>query len=372
MNTSHSPDSGHAQPRSRPRATSDTVFAGRNGGNEAFTFPRLPPVSEAPFAGRIGGNQEFTVFANDEKAQSILKKHPDAAPLQSLKDSLDLRGFLQIDLWRMAVIEGWGTCILIFTFGAGASGLTTLDLPSMAITLYAALLNVIGLTLFIFSAAPASGGHLNPSITMATFFAGLSTLPRTVLYIVAQSLGAIIGCYWLRLGLGDAYFPTGVIPGCTVDPTLVSRGELFVLEYMFAQALIFTAFGVGLDPRQGKVFGPALSPILVGLTLGLGTLASSLAKPGYTGISVSSVLYEACTRDADDWLKVQPSSMSWSHGRQRRNAISLHPLAWTSVSGHPERHFLLLRSALRAREAAARSNSYVTGLIQLVEANLQQ
>lgn len=58
-----------------------------------------------------------------------------------------------------------------------------------------------------------------------------------------------------------------------------------MLEYMFAQALIFTAFGVGLDPRQAKVFGPALSPVLVGLTLGLGTLASSLAKPGYTGIS---------------------------------------------------------------------------------------
>ena len=42
---------------------------------------------------------------------------------------------------------------------------------------------------------------------MATFFAGLSTLPRTVLYIVAQSTGAIVAGYWLRLGLGDAYFP---------------------------------------------------------------------------------------------------------------------------------------------------------------------
>ena len=73
--------------------------------------------------------------------------------------------------------------------------------------------------------------------------------------------------------------------------TLVSRGELFVLEYMFAQMLIFTAFGVGLDPRQGKVFGPALSPVLVGFTLGLGTLASSLAKPGYTGISVCFIFY---------------------------------------------------------------------------------
>lgn len=110
----------------------------------------------------------------------------------------------------MAVIEGWGTFLLIGCFGAGASGLTMLP-PSISLfaaTLYAALLNFVGLTLFIFTAAPASGGHLNPTITIATFFAGLCTLPRAVLYVVAQCLGSVIGCYWLKLGLGDAYFPT--------------------------------------------------------------------------------------------------------------------------------------------------------------------
>lgn len=50
------------------------------------------------------------------------------------------------------------------------------------------------------------------------------------------------------------------------------------------QALLFTSFGVGLDPRQAKVFGPALAPILVGIILGLSTLASGISKPGYTGL----------------------------------------------------------------------------------------
>jgi glycerol uptake facilitator-like aquaporin len=107
----------------------------------------------------------------------------------------------------MATVEGIATCLLVFGLGAGASGLTTLRASPMAISLYAALLNTVGLSLFIFAAAPASGGHINPSITMATFFAGLSTLPRSVLYIVAQTLGAIVGGYWLKLGLGDEYFP---------------------------------------------------------------------------------------------------------------------------------------------------------------------
>ena len=75
-----------------------------------------------------------------------------------------------------------------------------------------------------------------------------------------------------------------VIPGCTVDPATVSVGQMFALEYMFAQALIFVAFGVGLDPRQAKIFGAALAPFLVGLSLGLGTLASAFIKTGYTGL----------------------------------------------------------------------------------------
>ena len=125
----------------------------------------------------------------------------------SLAETLSLRGFLNPGLWRMAVIEGWGTCILIFCFGAVASGLTTLSQSAFAITLYAALVNTVGLTIFIYTAAPASGGHLNPTITISTFFAGLCTLPRAVLYVSAQCTGAIIGSYWLKLGLGSAYFP---------------------------------------------------------------------------------------------------------------------------------------------------------------------
>ncbi|GAB7334970.1 hypothetical protein MBLNU13_g06841t2 [Cladosporium sp. NU13] len=231
---------------------------------------------------RIGGFQQE--IADDEKNREILKNQPDATPLYSVRDALHPSGFLVLDNWKMAVIEGLGTCLLVFALGAGASGLTTLQVSPMAISLYASLLNFVGLSLFIMAAAPASGGHLNPSITMATFFAGLSTLPRSVLYIVAQTLGAIVAGYWLKLGLGEQFFPVGTIPGCTIDPAQVSPGQLFALEYMFALGLMFLAFGVGLDPRQGKTLGPALGPILVGVTLGFATLASSAAKPGYTGV----------------------------------------------------------------------------------------
>ena len=77
---------------------------------------------------------------------------------------------------------------------------------------------------------------------------------------------------------------------------MVSVGQLFALEYMFSQAMIFLAFGVGLDPRQAKVFGSALAPIFVGATLALGTFSSSLIKPGYSGVGGSHHTDPKCRR----------------------------------------------------------------------------
>lgn len=88
-----------------------------------------------------------------------------------------------------------------------ASGLTAHGISPFAAALYASLCNTLAIALFIFAGAPVSGGHFNSLITMSTFFAGLSTFPRSILYISAQCTGAIVGGYWLRLGLGDAYFP---------------------------------------------------------------------------------------------------------------------------------------------------------------------
>ena len=87
------------------------------------------------------------------------------------------------------------------------SGLTAYGISPLASSLYGALATALGIAVFILAGAPVSGGHFNPIVTMATFFAGLSTLPRTLLYIAAQCLGSIIGSYLLRLGLGDAFFP---------------------------------------------------------------------------------------------------------------------------------------------------------------------
>jgi len=242
-----------------------------------------PTVSSRPFAGRIGGNQEFTLQPGDDDFRSIVSKVPDATATFTWRESFHLNGFYDVDLWKEATIEGVGTCVQIFLAGmiaiglGPAAGVTALGPITPAII--GSLSNILIISLFIFGAGPVSGAHFNPFITISTFCAKLSTFPRTVLYVCFQCAGSTIAGFLLRAGMGDKSV-FGVIPGCYVDSTLVTpaqawvttseRAEIskltscrYVFETMTALAIIFIAFGVGLDPRQRGVFGPALSPFLV-------------------------------------------------------------------------------------------------------------
>jgi hypothetical protein len=67
---------------------------------------------------------------------------------------------------------------------------------------------------------------------------------------------------------------------------------------MTSFALLFLAFGVGLDPRQGDVFGPALSPILACLPL----LVKHDGTDKWTGrLSTRALL--VCFRNREGWLR---------------------------------------------------------------------
>ncbi|KDQ12155.1 hypothetical protein BOTBODRAFT_189428 [Botryobasidium botryosum FD-172 SS1] len=246
-------------------------------------------VLSRPFAGRLGGNQAFTLSKDDPDYDEKRRSTPDAATSLSWRESFDLRAFRDGELWTQAVFEGWATSMLVWT--SGLLGLTfssaTPDFASGPLfpTLLGALGNTISLMLFIFTAGPVSGGHLNPLITIGTFCARLATFPRTVLYVLFQLTGATIAAFLIRATLGDRI--PGVVPGCYIDPSLVSPGEAVILETMSCLTLLFLACGLGLDPRQRTVYSPALPPVLIGLALGLCTLATGAVKPGYTGAAMN-------------------------------------------------------------------------------------
>jgi hypothetical protein len=64
----------------------------------------LTPVIQ-PFAGRVGGNQGLVLDRSNPENAALLKKVPDAAPLMTLGEGFDLRGFWDTDLWRFGFIE---------------------------------------------------------------------------------------------------------------------------------------------------------------------------------------------------------------------------------------------------------------------------
>jgi glycerol uptake facilitator-like aquaporin len=144
--------------------------------------------------------------------------------------------------------------------------------------------NFIFLTLFIFCFGATTGAHLNPTITIATFFARLCSLPRMILYVTFQVTGSTIAGLLVRASYGTRDFKVG---GCWLYPDVVPVMDAFVVELISTLTLLFFAFGVGLDPRQRQTIGPSLAPFLVGLALGSITLASAFTRYGYGGASMN-------------------------------------------------------------------------------------
>jgi hypothetical protein len=92
---------GDVQPRSRRSFSTSALPDGQ----------RQPKPAQLLFAGRIGGNQEFVLDRTDPEYAATIKKTPDAAPYMSVRESFELHGFTDIELWKAAVMEGVGECI---------------------------------------------------------------------------------------------------------------------------------------------------------------------------------------------------------------------------------------------------------------------
>src|SRR5262249_42266940 len=112
--------------------------------------------------------------------------------------------------------------------------------------LVGACLNSIILALLIFGFGAISGGHMNPLITIGTFFARLTTFPRLVLYLAAQVAGGTLAGLLLRASAGTRDFKVG---GCYLFTDEANVSEAFTVEFMGCLLLLVIAFGVGLDPR---------------------------------------------------------------------------------------------------------------------------
>jgi MIP family channel proteins len=160
-----------------------------------------------------------------------------------------------------------GTLSLIF-IGAGAAAVVgdSIGLPGIAAIAFAHGLTV---TAFAFAYGPVSGGHFNPSVTIAVLAAGAMRAGEAAGYIVSQLVGGILGALLLRAVLGGAATGLGM-PMLAHDLALgnttltVTPWAGFVIEAVLAFFLCTVVLSTAVAGRAQN-----LAPLPIGMTLTL-------------------------------------------------------------------------------------------------------
>lgn len=204
----------------------------------------------------------------------------------------------------------------LYCFLSGLNDTTITDFQTKSVAAIIGISNIFLLTLFIMAIAPGSGGHINHLITFGTMLCGLTSAARGLLYLTGQTIGAALAGGILRGVFGAERAIEYHGGGCFREPDSVTAGQALLLETVSSFAFLVLAFGVALDPRQQKLFGPLVGPLAVGCSLGLVSFASAGLVPGFTGASMNPArcFAFAITRRkfADQWIWwVGPFCGSW-------------------------------------------------------------
>jgi MIP family channel proteins len=160
-----------------------------------------------------------------------------------------------------------GTFALIF-IGAGAAAVLGggAGLPGIAAIAFAHGLTVMA---FAFAYGPVSGGHFNPSVTIAVLAAGAMRAGEAAGYIVGQLVGGLLGALLLRAvlggaetGLGTPMLAHNLALGATTLTVTPWAG--YVIEAVLGFFLSTVVLSTAVAGRAGN-----LAPLAIGMTLTL-------------------------------------------------------------------------------------------------------
>lgn len=133
-------------------------------------------------------------------------------------------------------------------------------------------------------AAKASGGHLNPVVTLVTLFDGKISFATSLIYLSGQIVGAFIGALLVYAIYIDHYKETtdqGAILGTFATGPAISNFTSNILsEIVGTFVLVFSIFALSSQPFLGPFM-----PLLVGLVV----LAIGLSLGGTTGYAINPV-----------------------------------------------------------------------------------
>jgi aquaporin TIP len=184
--------------------------------------------------------------------------------------------FASLATRRALAVEMLG--VLLFVFLAAGAAVMTMGAPadrlSAARVLAVGLAHALAFGLAVALAAPLSGGHLNPAITLGAVMAGRMPAGRGAIYVLAQLMGAVAAAVLLNL----------VVPGARANGlgtfalgARVTPEQAVVVEGILTCALLLAFFATSRD---------ALRP-WAGVVLGATVLLAHLFGMGLTGASMN-------------------------------------------------------------------------------------
>ncbi|KAK9105849.1 hypothetical protein Scep_022693 [Stephania cephalantha] len=172
------------------------------------------------------------------------------------------------DSMRATLSEFVSTFIFVFA-GEGsvlALGRKMMESASTAFGLVAvALAHALSLAVAVAVGANVSGGHVNPAVTFAALVGGRISLLRSILYWIAQLLGAVVASLLLRLTTGGGR-PVGfsVASG-------VGEWHALIFEIVMTFGLAYTVYATAIDPKRGNM--GTIAPLAIGFIVGANILA---------------------------------------------------------------------------------------------------
>ncbi|KAL7594322.1 aquaporin PIP2-1 [Lactuca sativa] len=156
----------------------------------------------------------------------------------------------------------------------------------------------------VYNTAGISGGHLNPAVTFALLLARKVTIPRAIMYILAQCSGATCGC-WLVKAFEKTYY---MVNGGGVNELQHGYGRLTALgaEIIGTFILVYTVLST-TDPKRNA--RDSHVPVLAPLPIGFAVFMVHLATIPITGTGINparsfgpAVMYNEKETWNDHWL----------------------------------------------------------------------
>lgn len=156
----------------------------------------------------------------------------------------------------------------------------------------------------VYCTAGISGGHINPAVTFGLFLARKISLLRAVLYMVAQSLGAICGVGLVKAFQSSYYKRYGGGANTLADG--YSTGDGLGAEIIGTFVLVYTVFSA-TDPKRSA--RDSHVPVLAPLPIGFAVFMVHLATIPITGTGINparslgaAVIYNQDKAWDDQWI----------------------------------------------------------------------